>query len=83
MYFELPTESGVDYVVMHSSSSDQLIIRAALFTTKAKSTRIWVESDTHLRLIKDRFNGPDSPVDTKEFMWIKLKSIDYDNYNRT
>lgn len=82
-YFELPTESGFDYVVMHIESDDPVKPWNEERNLTMRSYRIWAESATSLRLIKDRFYGPGAQIDLKEFMWIKLKSIDYDNYDRT
>ena len=37
--------------------------------------RIWIQDDQGIRYAKNRNSDPDTtPVDMKEFMWIKLKS---------
>lgn len=39
------------------------------------SNRVWVEEDTGVRFLKHRFSeASTTPVDMKEFFWIKLKS---------
>ena len=39
------------------------------------SNRVWVEEDTEVRFLKHRFSeASTTPVDMKEFFWIKLKS---------
>lgn len=37
------------------------------------SDRVWIEDSTGVRFFKNRFTGLLGPVDTKEFVWIKLK----------
>lgn len=38
------------------------------------ANRAWLESDDGVRFVKHRFEEMTYPVDTKEFMWIKLKA---------
>jgi hypothetical protein len=39
------------------------------------SERVWAEGKSGVRYLKNRFTGiKDSPIDMKEFFWVKLKS---------
>jgi hypothetical protein len=39
------------------------------------SERVWAEGKSGVRYLKNRRTGSkDSPIDMKEFFWIKLKS---------
>ena len=39
------------------------------------STRVWAEEDAGIRYIKNRYSeASTTPVDEREFFWIKLKS---------
>jgi hypothetical protein len=39
------------------------------------SERVWAEEEDDVRYLKNRMTGvKDSPIDMKEFFWIKLKS---------
>jgi len=38
------------------------------------ANRAWLESDDGVRFVKHRYVDETSPVDMKEFMWIKLKA---------
>jgi hypothetical protein len=39
------------------------------------SERVWAEEDHGVRYLKNRTTGiKDSPIDMKEFVWVKLKS---------
>jgi hypothetical protein len=39
------------------------------------SQRVWAEEKGGVKYLKNRFTGSkDSPIDMKEFFWIKLKS---------
>jgi hypothetical protein len=39
------------------------------------SERVWAEGKSGVRYLKNRFTGSkDSPIDMKEFFWIKLRS---------
>ena len=40
-----------------------------------QSDRVWRETDRGISFIKNRYTSPDTLVDMKEFMWIKLKSV--------
>jgi hypothetical protein len=43
--------------------------------TMQMSERVWAEEDHGVRYLKNRTTGiKDSPIDMKEFFWIKLKS---------
>lgn len=36
------------------------------------SERIWLEQDGKVKYVKNRSSGCETPIDAKEFMWIKL-----------
>jgi hypothetical protein len=39
------------------------------------SERVWAEEEDDVRYLKNRMTGSkDSPIDMKEFVWVKLKS---------
>ena len=39
------------------------------------SNRVWAEEDTGVRFLKHRYSeASNTPVDMKEFFWVKLKS---------
>jgi hypothetical protein len=39
------------------------------------SERVWAEGKNGVRYLKNRFTGSkDSPIDMKEFFWVKLRS---------
>jgi hypothetical protein len=39
------------------------------------SERVWAEEEDDVRYLKNRTTGiKDSPIDMKEFVWVKLKS---------
>jgi len=39
------------------------------------SERVWAEEEDGVRYLKNRTTGSkDSPIDMKEFVWVKLKS---------
>ena len=39
------------------------------------SERVWAEGKGGVRYLKNRFTGSkDSPIDMKEFFWVKLRS---------
>jgi hypothetical protein len=39
------------------------------------SERVWAEEEDDVRYLKNRMTGrKDSPIDMKEFVWVKLKS---------
>ena len=41
------------------------------------SERIWMQSGSNIRFVKNRHVGPlTEKVDLEEFMWIKLKSVE-------
>jgi hypothetical protein len=43
--------------------------------TMQMSVRVWAEGKDGVKYLKNRFTGSkDSPIDMKEFFWIKLKS---------
>lgn len=39
-----------------------------------RANRVWLEEDTGIKFIKNRYNSEDYPVDLKEFFWIKLQA---------
>lgn len=39
-----------------------------------RANRVWQENDKGISFIKNRYVDPDTPVDMKEFMWVKLNS---------
>jgi hypothetical protein len=43
--------------------------------TMQMSVRVWAEGKDGVKYLKNRFTGSkDSPIDMKEFFWIKLRS---------
>lgn len=41
------------------------------------STRIWIERNGKVKFIKNRYVPQITEVDLKEFMWVKLKSQEF------
>lgn len=83
LYFEISpalvgTRVSVRYVFVPAGS-----IRRNSFTVLPLlrySDRVWEESNHGPRLIKNRYDGIlTHAVDSKEFIWIKLKSTDFRN----
>jgi len=43
--------------------------------TMQMSERVWAEEKSGVKYLKNRMTGSkDSPIDMKEFVWVKLKS---------
>lgn len=74
-YYELHdsviNEWDSKYQVVYSRTGDAMMAGGVRLTQN--STRIWKEDSNKVRFVKNRF-GPDTKVDLKEFMWIKLKA---------
>ena len=42
----------------------------------ARAQRVWEEDETGIKFIKNRNSNPKTtPVDSKEFMWVKLSAV--------
>jgi hypothetical protein len=66
---------GSKYKVIRSRSGAEVM--AGGFRLTADSNRIWCEQDNVVWFLKNKDSQPhDTPVDLKEFMWIKLSAQD-------
>lgn len=87
LYFEFGeagmVKLGVDkYVGKYNVQHESIIDPVTLTVNKRyhikqqllyMAERVWEEKDGKVTYHKNRFSGYDSPVDMKEFLWIKLK----------
>jgi hypothetical protein len=66
-------EFGHKYLALYDVQS--VVISGHGAQTMQMSERVWAEEKSGVRYLKNRFTGSkDSPIDMKEFFWIKLKS---------
>ena len=38
------------------------------------ATKVWIEENGNVIYLKNRFGSTGEPIDTKEFMWVKLRA---------
>lgn len=69
-YYEVGTTTDRKYYF--SSEADLGGIR--LFMIASVAQRIWEEDSEQVRFVKNRYLPLDTPVDQKEFFWVKLQS---------
>ena len=65
-------EFGGKYFVVHNTIGDAM--EAGGYKITAASDRVWKERNGEVWYIKNRTIPNDSPVDLKEFMWVKLSA---------
>lgn len=64
--------------VYNIPDTTELICNSRLFSILFCSSRAWLEKDSGVEYIKNRFEDISTAVvDPKEFCWIKLKSIEF------
>lgn len=76
-YYELHDsavhETGSKYLVVHARTGDAMM--AGGYWVTQHSNRIWKENSNEVNFVKHRSSIlNETPVDMKEFMWIKLKA---------
>lgn len=78
VFFELADEAIENYTHKHLAlynTRKSAVIGGQYRKILLFSNRVWVEEDTGVRFLKHRFSeASQTPVDMKEFFWIKLKS---------
>ena len=78
VFFEISDSAvedyGYKYLALYDTRKSAVIgglYRQALLS----SDRVWAEEDAGIRYIKNRYSeASTTPVDEREFFWIKLKS---------
>jgi hypothetical protein len=66
-------EYGHKYLALYDVQSVAISGHGA--QTMQMSERVWAEGKSGVRYLKNRFTGcKDSPIDMKEFFWVKLRS---------
>ena len=84
LYFEIaeqcvPLKLPARYIFMANVGGKPLYSRE-LRNCMLFSNRVWEDNNGTIRYVKHRYTGDlTTPVDLKEFMWIKLKSTDSRN----
>jgi hypothetical protein len=69
-YYELN-----DQFVDHWGGKYITVTPSSIFGLSMHAERVWLEDETGIRFIKNRFTDPKTAhVDMQEFMWVKLSS---------
>jgi len=75
LYFELPELTY--YVQRNITVRNGVEIDMPDIGMVNRSYRVWIETSTKIKYLKNRFGGTNSAVDKEEFVWIKLKSKEF------
>jgi hypothetical protein len=78
VFFELADcavkDFGGKYFALYNTHKGKVVMAHERYLM-SYSERVWAEEEDGVRYLKNRFTGvEDSPIDMKEFFWIKLKS---------
>ena len=71
-YFEVGTTTDRMYYFSCAAELGNGGIRRFMIASVAQ--RIWQEDETQVKFVKNRLLPLDTPVDQKEFFWVKLQS---------
>jgi hypothetical protein len=78
-YFEFVPSLLVDappqYLVTSYEQLNNFSNRQKLMHT---ANRVWGEDNGKVHYVKNRYRPTSDPVDMKEFVWIKLRSVPYE-----
>ena len=78
-YFEfLPSllvDAQPEYLVVDHELLNNFSTRQKLMHT---ANRIWGDNNGKVRYVKNQYRPTSYPVDMKEFVWIKLRSVPYE-----
>jgi hypothetical protein len=77
VFFEIAdwavSEYGHKYLALYNVES--VAISGTGAHSMQMSERVWAEEKNGVKYLKNRLTGiKDSPIDMKEFVWVKLKS---------
>ncbi len=78
IFFELADcavkDFGGKYFALYDTRKSKVMMGSDRYLL-INSNRVWAEEDEGVRFIKHRYSEAETtPVDMKEFLWIKLKS---------
>jgi hypothetical protein len=78
VFFELGDyavkDFGGKYFALYNTHNGKVITALERYLMMY-SERVWAEEEDDIRYLKNRTTGTkDSPIDMKEFVWVKLKS---------
>jgi hypothetical protein len=70
LYYEIQYPEGPRYFCHRNG--------IGLFQQAQMAQRIWHEKDHEIVWLKHRLGGRMTPIDMKEFFWVKLTAVNFD-----